>query len=133
MRVLAALVCLAAAPALAAEPDVAEGADLFARNCAICHGETAVGDGPMAEILTVKPADLTHLSVSNDGVFPTFRVIRQIDGRDPMLAHGGAMPLFGMLFDFPDSSIASETGQPIITAQPIVDIVGWLMTIQVEG
>ncbi len=133
MRVLAALICLAAAPALAAEPDVAEGADLFARNCAICHGETGVGDGPMAEILTVKPADLTHLSVSNDGVFPTFRVIRQIDGRDPMLAHGGAMPLFGMLFDFPDSSIASETGQPIITAQPIVDIVGWLMTIQVEG
>lgn len=133
MRMLAALVCLAAAPALAAEPDVAEGADLFARNCAICHGETGVGDGPMAEILTVKPADLTHLSVSNDGVFPTFRVIRQIDGRDPMLAHGGAMPLFGMLFDFPDSSIASETGQPIITAQPIVDIVGWLMTIQVEN
>lgn len=133
MRALAAMICLAATPVLAADPDVAEGADLFARNCAICHGETAVGDGPMIEILTVKPADLTRLSASNDGIFPVFRVIRQIDGRDPMLAHGGAMPLFGQLFDFPDSAIASETGQPIITAQPIVDIVAWLMTVQEES
>lgn len=133
MRVLAALACLAAAPAFAAEPDVAEGADLFARNCAICHGEAGTGDGPMAEILTVKPADLTRLSASNGGVFPVFRAIRQIDGRDPMLAHGGAMPLFGELFYFPDGAIAAETGQPIVTAQPFVDIVGWLMTIQKDG
>ena len=133
MRVLAALLCLAASPALAAEPDIAAGADLFNRNCAICHGETGVGDGDMVEILTVKPADLTQLSASNDGIFPVFRVIRQIDGRDPMLAHGGAMPLFGQIFDFPDSAIAAETGQPIITAQSIVDIVGWLMTIQKDS
>lgn len=133
MRALAVFLCLVAPPALAAEPNVAEGAELFAQNCAICHGEAGVGDGPMAEILTVKPSDLTRLSASNDGVFPVFRVIRQIDGRDPMLAHGGAMPLFGELFDFPDAAIAAETGQPIITAQPFVDIVGWLMTIQEDG
>ena len=86
----------------------------------------------MEEILTVKPADLTQLSASNGGIFPTFRVVRQIDGRDPLLAHGGAMPLFGEVFDFPDASIASQSGQPILTSQAIVDIVGWLMTIQAD-
>lgn len=130
MRALATLLCLAAAPGLAAEPDALAGRELYVRYCAVCHGDTGIGDGDMVEILTVKPADLTGLTLSNDGAFPVFRVIRQIDGRDPMLAHGGAMPVFGKIFDFPDAAIAAETGQPIITSQAIVDIVGWLMTIQ---
>ena len=133
MRWPAVLLCLAPAAAFAAEPDTLAGAELFDRYCTVCHGETGTGDGAMEEILTVKPADLTQLSASNDGVFPVFRVIRQIDGRDPMLAHGGAMPLFGEIFEFPDGAIAAETGQPIITSQAIVDIVGWLMSIQAGG
>ena len=132
MRLAAALLCLAAAPALAAEPDPLAGGAFFGQYCAVCHGATGTGDGPMEEILTVKPADLTQLSASNGGIFPTFRVVRQIDGRDPLLAHGGAMPLFGEIFDFPDASIASQSGQPILTSQAIVDIVGWLMTIQAD-
>lgn len=133
MRLPAAVICLAPMTALAAEPDTLAGAELFDQFCTVCHGESATGDGPMVEILTVKPADLTQLSASNDGVFPVFRVIRQIDGRDPMLAHGGAMPLFGEIFDFPDSAIAAETGQPIITSQALVDIVGYLMSIQADS
>ena len=133
MRIMAITFCLAATSALAAEPDVTEGHALFLEFCAPCHGETGVGDGLMSKVLTLPTADLTKLSAGNDGVFPTFRVVRQIDGRDPMLAHGGDMPLFGEIFDFPDSAIAAETGQPIITAQSIVDIVTWLQTIQEDG
>jgi len=130
MRILIAALSMLAIPAHAAEPDPAFGAELFAGFCAPCHGERGEGDGPMAKVMTVMPTDLTGLSASNDGVFPVFRVVRQIDGRDPMLSHGGDMPLFGEIFDFPDGAIAAETGQPIITAQSIVDIVAWLQTIQ---
>ena len=124
---------LLATPVCAAEPDTLIGSELFTEFCAPCHGESAVGDGPMAKVLSVPPPDLTRLRELNDQVFPVFRVVRQIDGRDPMLAHGGDMPLFGEIFDFPDAAIAAETGQPIITAQSIVDIVGWLMSIQSDG
>lgn len=130
MRRLAIMLAMVAAPVSAETPDPEIGAELFMEFCAACHGEEARGDGLMHKVLTVPPPNLTQLSASNDGVFPVFRVVRQIDGRDPMLAHGGEMPLFGELFDFPDGAIAAETGQPIITAQSIVDIVGWLQTIQ---
>ena len=132
MRYLVLPLCLLATPVGAAEPDTLLGSELFGEFCAPCHGASAVGDGPMAKVLSVPPTDLTRLSQSNEGVFPVFRVVRQIDGRDPMLAHGGDMPLFGEVFDFPDAAIAAETGQPIITAQSIVDIVGWLMSVQKE-
>lgn len=128
MRVLAVLM-LCATPAVAeGDPETGEG--LFFTFCAACHGEDAQGNGPMSGLLTVEPPDLTGLAASNGGVFPVFDVVRQIDGRDPMMAHGGEMPIFGAMFDFPDGSIKSETGQPIVTAQPIADVAAWLETIQ---
>ncbi len=128
MRVLAFLM-LTATPVLA-EGDPVAGQGMFITFCAACHGADAQGEGPMSGLLTVEPPDLTALAQSNDGVFPVFDVVRQIDGRDPMMAHGGEMPIFGAMFDFPDGSIKSETGQPIITAQPIADVAAWLEAIQ---
>lgn len=121
---------LAAAPAWAAEPDADAGAFYFERLCVACHGQDARGDGLMQSALTVPAPDLTRLAADNGGVFPTFRVIRQIDGRDPLLAHGGEMPLFGELFAYPDAVVASEAGQPIMTAQPIADIAAYLASLQ---
>ncbi len=123
---------LFASPAVAETPDAEAGAFYFERLCVACHGEDAKGDGLMQRALTVPAPGLTRLSADNGGVFPMFRVIQQIDGRDPLLAHGGEMPLFGELFAFPDAAIASETGQPIVTAQPIVDIAAYLESIQEE-
>jgi len=40
---------------VAADP----GRDLFAANCATCHGDTARGDGPAAPALDPRPTDLT--------------------------------------------------------------------------
>lgn len=130
MRKLALAAALAATPALAAEPDPILGMALYLDYCAVCHGMDATGAGPMADVLVMPPDDLTRLAADNGGTFPTFRVVQRIDGRDPMLSHGGDMPLFGQLFDFPDGAIAAETGQPIVTAQSIVDIVGWLRRVQ---
>lgn len=129
MKRLAFVIMALASPA-AAEGVPEAGQGVFQTFCAACHGMDAQGDGPMSNILTVEPPDLTLLAQSNGGVFPVFRVVRQIDGRDPMMAHGGDMPLFGALFDFPDGSIKSESGQPIITAQPIADVAAWLESIQ---
>lgn len=129
MKRLALLLCVFPLTA-AAEPDPVAGAAVFQNLCAACHGEAAKGDGPMTKVMTIEAPDLTTLAARNGGVFPVFRVVRQIDGRDPLLAHGGEMPLFGELFEYPDGAIASETGQPIVTAQPIADVAAWLAGIQ---
>lgn len=49
----------AAAPAGGAGGDVQRGQQLFAQNCATCHGTTGKGDGPAAAALNPKPQDLT--------------------------------------------------------------------------
>ena len=52
----------------------AHGLALFQQDCAICHADDATGgDGP----------DLTRLSARNGGVFPTTRVLAQIDPCPP--------------------------------------------------
>lgn len=48
---------------------IARGQQLFAQNCAICHGTGGKGDGPLGQNLTPRPADLTgsHLMTHTDG------------------------------------------------------------------
>jgi len=48
---------------------VVRGATVYAQNCAVCHGADARGDGPAANSLSIKPADLTepHLLAHNVG------------------------------------------------------------------
>ena len=125
---LSAALILAAGPGAA--QDAPAGADLYIRYCAACHGMEARGDGAMAEILTVMPADLTQLSAGNDGVFPVARVAWQIDGRDPMLAHGGVMPLYGDFFEGQDTAVRVETGQTMMTSRPVADLLAFLEAIQ---
>lgn len=114
----------------AAAQDAEFGGLLFESFCSSCHGEDGKGQGQLAAFLAIHPPDLTQLAAGNGGVFPVSRVVRQIDGRDPELAHGGVMPLFGEYFDLSDTAVASETGQPILTAGPIADMVVWLQSVQ---
>lgn len=107
--------------------DVDDGAVLYSEFCAACHGASLRGDGPMVSALTVRPTDLTALSES--GVFPIFDVVRRIDGRDPLISHGGDMPVFGTWFagDGSDVALAGPGGQPILMSRPIADLVAFLM------
>ena len=52
-----------------AATSIVQGAALFARNCAACHGDTGHGDGPAGIGLAIPPADLTqpHLWAHSDG------------------------------------------------------------------
>ncbi len=48
---------------------LARGQQLFAQNCAICHGAGGKGDGPLGQNLNPRPVDLTgsHLTTHTDG------------------------------------------------------------------
>ena len=119
---------LLALPATA--QDIEEGAEAFANHCAGCHGEAADGAGPMAALLRVAPADLTRLAVENGGAFPLARVIARIDGTTEVMAHGGPMPLFGILMQGPSVSTVSSDGREIVAPEVIVGIADWLATVQ---
>ena len=114
----------------AAEGDVEQGEALYLEHCVACHGVDLEGKGPMAGVMIIKPSDLTVLSAENDGVFPLVRVIKRIDGRDPLVSHGSPMPVYGSLFEGRDLALKTETGQPIMTSQPVADLVAYLEGVQ---
>jgi len=122
----AAAVIAGAAPA----QDAATGAATYLQHCATCHGIEAEGNGPMAPALVLQPPDLTALSSRNGGRFPYFRVIARIDGRDPLVAHGSPMPVYGDFFDGANATIKDEDGRPILTSAPVVDLIAWLESVQ---
>lgn len=109
-----------------------EGAEAYRMICASCHGESAMGEGPLADLLRVPVPDLRGLAARNEGVFPTEHVVRQIDGRDMMRAHGSPMPAFGGYFDTGERSMAlkTEDGMPILTSPGVVAVIEYLMSIQ---
>lgn len=131
MHRLLTLACLAALlPQPGTAQDAVAGKALYRSYCATCHGVDAGGNGPMAELLAVNPPDLRALARGNDGAFPLLRVAARIDGRDPLLAHGGPMPLFGDAFDGDSAALRTDAGQPLLTSRPIADLLAWLMTVQ---
>lgn len=83
----------------------------------------------MAGVLLMKPANLKALS-GEDGQFPTERVVKRIDGRDPLVSHGSPMPVYGPYFEGNDTAIKTPAGQPILTSKPIADLVAYLETLQ---
>jgi mono/diheme cytochrome c family protein len=79
--------------------NIAGGADLFRTYCASCHGVTARGDGPLAQAMTRRPANLIEIAKRNGGEFPPSLVFRTIDGKNPVRGHGGPdMPVWGDAF-----------------------------------
>ncbi len=75
------------------------GKELFARNCAVCHGSDGKGGGPAAQSLKVAPADLTILSRKNGGKFPSSHVISVLRGEADLPAHGNKeMPVWAPAF-----------------------------------
>jgi len=130
MRSICLALCVLAAPVAAQE--VEAGAVLYRDHCATCHGTEAMGNGPMAPALVLQPPDLTGLAARNDGVFPMVRVVMRIDGRDPLVAHGSPMPVYGDLFEGDDTPLRAETGQPILAGRAVADLVAYLQSIQAE-
>lgn len=72
---------------------------MFTTYCAVCHGKDGRGGGPAAAALKKAPADLTQLTIRNNGVFPEDQVMQSINGPEPITAHGTReMPVWSDLF-----------------------------------
>ncbi len=114
--------------------DVTAGKALYTRYCVACHGDGADGDGAMRPVLVIRPADLRQLEAKNDGVFPLRDVIWRIDGRDPVLSHGSMMPVYGEVFGAgPPETLRTASGQPVMTTEPMADLVAYLRSLQQDG
>jgi mono/diheme cytochrome c family protein len=97
--VAALLLLLVGSPAWSAEYVQMTGEELYRRFCASCHGAQGRGDGPVASSFKVEVPDLTLLARRAGGVFPRERVVRIIDGRHIIGAHGSrTMPVWGEAF-----------------------------------
>ena len=122
-----------AGPVASQEIDLQAGKNLYMTYCWQCHGQNASGNGPMAEKFAMTTADLTSLKVNNNGVFPLEAVARQIDGRDPLKAHGGQMPLYGPLFETGYAvTIRLPGGPPMMAGLPLANLIIYLDSLQTE-
>jgi mono/diheme cytochrome c family protein len=93
------------------------GTDVFKDYCAVCHGTSARGDGPLADKMKRRPPDLTVLTRQNRGVFPAEQVRKIIDGRDPVPGHGGPdMPVWGSAFRSSRLGSSDESLKSVIDA-----------------
>lgn len=75
--------------ACASAQDTDVGKMEYQSSCASCHGIDAKGDGPVSKELKTRPADLTVLAKSNNGVFPYNRVYEMVDGRNSTISSHG--------------------------------------------
>lgn len=99
---------------------------LFRTYCAVCHGTSARGDGPLADSMRRRPANLTQIARRNKGVFPTEEVLKMVDGRQPINGHGGPdMPVWGDVF-----ARSVDGGDPAIVQARIKALVAYLEGIQ---
>lgn len=102
------------------------GKQMFNEYCTSCHGKSAKGDGPAATALKKTPADLTTLTVRNNGKFPELRVYSTIQGDADMAAHGSRdMPVWGSVFQ--DTSRSSGEVQMRIS-----NLVSYVKSIQTK-
>jgi len=81
----------------------------FRRYCAECHGSDGRGDGPRAEKLARRPADLTLLAARNGGTFRAPDIRDFIDGRAFEATHQDReMPIWGKLFNGHEDGHAAD-------------------------
>ena len=102
----------------------------YEANCQVCHGSTGQGDGEFSQYLNVKPADLTVLTVNNDGVFPFLDVFQTVDGRAVVRGHGDPMPVWGNTFTEQIGESAGPYGSELLIRARIVSLVDYVQSLQ---
>lgn len=134
-RARAARVAAIAAPLLLAAADAHavdhSGQAPFDQYCASCHGKAADGQGPMAEQLKTKPADLRKLHVEFGSPLAKPRLREVIDGRDMPRSHGTSdMPVWGekLLASVPPT----PDGKEFFKRGTIFVIIDYLETLQAK-
>jgi hypothetical protein len=130
-RSVCVLLIMATGSACGSEVVTYTGQENYERLCAACHGPAGKGDGPVAEVLTTAPPDLTRISARRGGNFPRDELIRQIDGRDKINAHGSQqMPVWG--YELWIDAGAGAFSERKVT-ETLSDLVDYLESIQVQA
>ena len=113
----------------AGEQEYVAGEQEYIVACAVCHGESAMGDGPFTDLLNISTPGLLELTRANDGVFPFEAVLATIDGRDGVRAHGSQMPIWGERFQASATSQRGETAEMVARGR-VLSLVYYLQSIQ---
>jgi mono/diheme cytochrome c family protein len=75
------------------------GPEMYRWLCAGCHGANGKGDGPALSSLKTKPTDLTQLTKTHDGKFPSLHLTNMLEKEPGTAAHGSKeMPVWGESF-----------------------------------
>ena len=121
--------------------DMVSGQYEYMNYCASCHGEAADGKGPLVTYFREPIPDLTVLARNNDGQFPFLETLMIIDGRTGLRGHGGAVPVWGDVFQR-DMPVLGETfkqeavekygvyGAETIARGRLLSLVEYLVTVQ---
>ena len=135
MRILA----IAAALAGLATGSIAQeeaGREEYMIACAVCHGESGKGDGPMAGVLKIATPSLTTLSTEKGGgSFPFEWTVWMIDGRNIIRAHGAEkMPVWGTRYMASAETMEASSEVPeareLMVRGRILSLVYYLQSIQ---
>lgn len=132
MRLLAATAVLVLQSIAGSEAQtIGYGEGEYLNSCVACHGEQGKGDGPLADELRTRPADLTRLAQSNGGVFPYWKVFAVIDGRAEIAGHGTReMPIWGRAFLADDARTYGPIGGEAVTQERIHALADHIATLQ---
>jgi mono/diheme cytochrome c family protein len=106
------------------------GYAIYQQYCAVCHGVFADGKGLVVPVLKVAPTDLRTLGVRHGTPLPKQKLVRFIDGSEPILAHGSReMPIWGQRLyeELPNPMPDSRQRGAILT------ILDYLESIQQKG
>ena len=107
------------------------GRALFDQYCVSCHGTDGTGNGPAAEGLAKRPADLTRIAEQNGGSFPMVKVMSQIDGYTRRNDYGSVMPELGAaLQEGPIVMVETAHGVRTPTPANLVALAEYLRGIQ---
>jgi mono/diheme cytochrome c family protein len=105
----------------------ASGKEMYTSYCAVCHGADGKGGGPAASALKTPPADLSALSKTNGGKFPSMKVSSILRGTSDLPAHGSKeMPVWGPLFR------SVSTGHEGEVQQRIANLTAYLESLQAK-
>ena len=117
--------------AACAEEKMSYGEAEYLNSCAACHGLHGRGDGPLADFLNQRPADLTLLSQKNGGEFPYYKVFAVIDGRHLVPGHGSSdMPIWGRQFIEEDAKTYGPIGGEAVTQERIHALTSYVAILQ---
>ena len=111
------------------------GEQEYLSHCAVCHGRSATGNGPMVDFLKQAPSDLTQIRKRSGGRFPVQKVYDSIVDIGGVRAHGQRdMPIWGERYNRrlieQEGEFGASTGDISRTQARVLQLVFYLATIQ---